>query len=76
MQATGPTETTFMPFTDNVAQQYANPSICGPRVYTIVEAHSFATIAAPALGLEFTDPWTLSITTANILDIGSYVLTI
>ena len=76
MLATGPTETTFMPYTDNVAQQYTNPSICGPRVYTIVEAYSFTTLVAPAAGLEFTDPWTLSITTADILDVGSYVLTI
>ena len=43
--ATGPTTVQFKPYSDSVAQQYVNPSICGPKAYTIVEGYSFVTIS-------------------------------
>lgn len=76
MLAPGPSTTTFIPFTDNVATAYANPAICGPRIYTIVEAHPFVTLIPPAVGMEFTDPWTISVETPNIPDVGVYTTTI
>jgi hypothetical protein len=49
--AANPTNATFQPFTDDAAVNFLNPSICGPKVYSIVEAWPFLTITAPASGL-------------------------
>lgn len=79
MLALGPTLTPFNPFTDNVALWYTNPSICGPRTYSIVEGYTWATLIPPPPilpGLEYIDPWTLSVETVDIADFGPYTLTI
>ena len=76
MLATGPTVTTFDPFIDNVAVMTSTPSICGPRTYSIVEAYAWASLISPAAGLEFTNPWTLSIDTLDLTDVGTHTLTI
>jgi len=53
---------TFMPATDSEATFHNIASICGPRVYSILEATpaAFITITAPAAGQEYTSAWTLS----------------
>lgn len=79
MLALGPTLTPFIPFTDDVAVGYTNPSICGPRTYSIVEAYTWATLIPPPPVLpdsDYTDPWTLSVETVDIVDAGTYTLTI
>ena len=75
MYASGPTEQTFLPFSDSVAIQFANESICGPRTYTIVEGYTFLQLVPPAIGNEFFDPWTLTLESSNLLEIGSYETT-
>jgi len=59
--APGPTVVTFLPFSDNAALTYSNPSICGPKTFTIIEGYSFITVTSPASGLDWTDPWTLTV---------------
>jgi hypothetical protein len=76
MLATTPTTTTFVPFSDNAAVTYSNPSICGPKVYTILEAYPFVSIGAPASGLNWTDLWSLTLQTSLLSDVGSYMATI
>ena len=74
--APGPTLTSFDPFTDNFAVWKSIPSICGPRTYSIIEAYTWASLISPAAGLEFTNPWTLSIDTLDLTDVGTHTLTI
>lgn len=74
--APGPTVAPFNPFSDNVAAQYLNPTICGPKAYTIVEAYPFVAIVPPASGVVETDPWSLSVETPNIPDVGIYTATL
>jgi len=47
---------TFMPATDAAATSALRPDLCGPRVYTIIEASpaAFISITAPAAGQEYT----------------------
>jgi hypothetical protein len=54
--------TTFMPATDTKANAALVASLCGPRVYTIVETipAAFITITAPTAGQEYTSAWTMS----------------
>jgi hypothetical protein len=73
--ALGPTTIDFLPYTDNVAQSYSNPPICGPKVYTLIEGYPFVTLIPPASGLDYTDAWTISVETPNIPEVGMYIAT-
>lgn len=76
IQATGPTTLEFQPYSDSVGQEYANPSICGSKSYTILEGYPFVSISPPASGLVFNDPWLISIQTSSLLDVGLYTATV
>ena len=52
-----------------------NDSICGPKQYTIVEGYSFVSLIPPTSGNNI-DPWTISVTTSNLVDINSYTVTL
>jgi hypothetical protein len=74
--AAGPSTQTFVPFSDNAAVTYSNPSICGPKAYSILEGYSFVSITPPASGLDWTDPWLLSVQTTLLSDVGVHAATI
>ena len=69
---------TFMPATDSAASTAAIPSLCGPRIYTIVEANplAFTTIVPPAAGQEYISAWTLSEITSNFAYVGVWPMTL
>ena len=52
-----------------------NDSICGPKQYTIVEGYSFVSLIPPVSGNNV-DPWTISVTTSNLVDVKSYTVTL
>ena len=58
LTAKAPTVETYLPFSDNVAQQFGIPAICGPKNYSIVQAYSFVQIQAP-VGDPYADLWTI-----------------
>jgi len=69
---------TFMPATDTAATSALVPELCGPRVYTILEATpaSFISITAPVAGQDYTAPWTLLALSNNFMDAGSWTTTL
>lgn len=50
--------------------------MCGPKAYQIVEAFPFLALSPPSSGVVETDPWTLSLETTNMADVGIYTATI
>jgi len=74
----GPYSQTFMPATDSKATAAGVSSLCGPRVYSIVEATpaAFMTITSPTAGQEYTSAWTLSALTSSCADRGSWTVTL
>jgi hypothetical protein len=72
------TTITFMPATDSKATSAGVASLCGPRVYTIIEAKpaGFTTIIPPAAGQEYTSAWTLSELSNSQTDVGSWTMTL
>jgi hypothetical protein len=66
-----------MPATDTAGSTAVVPSLCGPRVYTIVEAQpkNFMSIVAPA-GDAYTQAWTLNALSNNISDVGTWTITL
>lgn len=65
---------TFLPAIDTAALNSGITNLCGPRKYVILEAQpsTFMTISSPGVGLEYTDPWTLSALSNNLLDVGTW----
>jgi hypothetical protein len=61
----------FAPATDTFMTNIVD-SLCGPRVYTILETipKRFITITPPSSGKEYVDPWTLEIFSSNYADKG------
>lgn len=76
MISTEPTNTTFLPFTDNVAQKYGDTKVCRDKNCYILESYPFTTLFPPESGLLFIDPWTISVDTFDLADVGVYTLTI
>ena len=69
---------TFMPATDAAGTTAAIPGLCGPRVYTILESSpvtNFMSIVAP-VGDAFTQAWTLNALSNDILDVGTWTITL
>lgn len=66
-----------MPATDTAADIAVVPSLCGPRLYSILETQpkNFMTITAPA-GDEFTLAWKLDALSNNFLDAGTHTITL
>jgi hypothetical protein len=71
-----PANTTFLPFTDDVATSYNNITICRDKVYTILEGYSFVTLTPPASGNNFIDPWMIAVNTSLLSDVGPYNATL
>jgi len=69
---------TFLPATDTQATAAGVPSLCGPRVYSIVEATpaAFTTIIPPAAGEEYSSVWTLSELSTSFADVGVWTMTL
>jgi len=69
---------TFMPATDSKATAAGVASLCGPRVYTIIEATpaAFTTIIPPSAGLEYSNAWTLSMLSNNLAHVGVWTMTL
>jgi hypothetical protein len=67
-----------MPATDTAADLALVPGLCGPRVYTILEAQPslFIPIVMPADSLEFTSPWTLPALSNSFVDVGVWTVTL
>ena len=67
----------FAPATDTAATAASVASLCGLRVYTIVEAipQEFVTIVAPATN-EYTLNWTLSMLSINLAHDGTWNVTL
>ena len=71
-----PSTQTFIPFTNSVATAKLNDLICGPLQYTIIEGYSFVSLI-PSISGNSIDPWKISVTTTNLLDINmSYTVTL
>jgi len=68
----------FMPATDSKADSTAVASLCGPRVYSIVETKpaSFSNILPPVAGQELTSAWTLSELSNSCTDVGVWKMTL
>ena len=66
-----------MPATDSAADTATVPGLCGPRVYSIAEPQpqNFMTISPPA-GDEFTLAWTLRALSTNLVDVGTWTVTL
>lgn len=69
---------TYMPATDAAATSALVPGLCGPRVYTILEASpaAFISIVAPAVGQEYTAAWTLFALSNSFIDVGVWTTTL
>lgn len=67
-----------MPATDTAATTAAVAALCGPRVYTIVEATpaAFTTIIPPAAGQEYTSAWTLTSLSNDFTHVGVWTMTL
>jgi hypothetical protein len=69
---------TFSPATDSKATAAGVPSLCGPRVYSIVETTpaAFTTIVPPAAGQEYSSVWTLSELSNDFAHVGVWTMTL
>ena len=67
----------FAPATDTAATFAGVFDLCGPRVYTIVEAipQGFVSIVAPTTN-EYSSNWTLSMKSVNFTDVGVWTVTV
>ena len=66
---------TFKPATDTAAATSSSLSLCGNRIYSIVETlpQNFVSIVAPSAGQDpFVDNWTLTCLSTNLADVGVY----
>ena len=72
-----PTLQEFAPAKDTASTAAGIPGLCGPHVYSIVEAipQNFVSIVAPTTNL-FTSYWTLSMLTNNFADVGVWTVTL
>ena len=69
----------FSPATDTAATTAVTPGLCGPRIYTIVEAipQGFTTIVPPpATSDEYTTDWSLAFQSTNLTDEGPWTVTL
>lgn len=69
---------TYMPANDSAATGALVPGLCGPRVYTILEAQPalFIPIVAPADGQQYTSAWTLPALSNSFADVGVWTVTL
>lgn len=74
-KATSPAIETFLPFRSDVALQYADPAICGPINYAVLEGYAFLKIGKPFLD-QYVDRWSLSLETTTLTDIGKHQATV
>ena len=63
--------------TDSVATSAGNPSLCGPRVYSILEGPPVSDFMSIVYGAnEFVDPFNLYAISTNLADVGTWTVTI
>ena len=68
----------FAPATDTAATSAGIAGLCGPRVYSIVEASvlAFTTIDAFAGTDEYVDNWSLTFLSNSVQDMGTWTVTL